>query len=96
MMSESGLGALRLLIAYSLRVSERLPTDQEHETIKKFIEPRFEEELMTVAERLEARGRKVGRQEGKQEGRQEGRQEGLEQGRHAAMAEMVLQILVRR
>ncbi len=83
MMSESGLSALRLLIAYGLRVSERLPTAQERETIKRFIEPGFEEELMTVAERLEARGRNFGRQEG------------LEQGRQA-MAEMVQSMLTQK
>ncbi|EAZ2253095.1 hypothetical protein FIY60_19935 [Salmonella enterica] len=37
-------------------------------------------ELMTIAERLEQKGREEGREEGLQEGLQEGRQEGRQEG----------------
>ncbi len=36
---------------------------------------RYKEDMMTIAEQLEQKGRKIGRQEGWQEGRQEGRRE---------------------
>ncbi|MEA9390003.1 Rpn family recombination-promoting nuclease/putative transposase [Acerihabitans sp. TG2] len=41
----------------------------------------YKEEIMTIAEQLEQKGRSIGLREGRKEGRQEGLQEGLQEGR---------------
>lgn len=51
--------------------------------------PQHEDELMTIAQQLEQKGRQEGRLEGRQEGRLEGRQEGHLEGREEGLREGV-------
>ncbi|EHH1077045.1 Rpn family recombination-promoting nuclease/putative transposase [Vibrio parahaemolyticus] len=71
------------LVEYLLRVGETSDLEDLMRTLAKQV-PEHEERFMTVAEQLEARGRKQGLEQGRQEGEAFGRQEGRQEGQQEA------------
>ncbi|QNH53272.1 MULTISPECIES: hypothetical protein [Erwiniaceae] len=57
--------------------------------------PQHKDELMTIAQQLEQKGRQEGRLEGRQEGRLEGRLEGRQEGREEGLREGVQEASLR-
>lgn len=55
--------------------------------------PQHEDELMTIAQQLEQKGREIGRQEGKEIGRQEGKEIGRQEGKYEASLEIARKML---
>lgn len=55
--------------------------------------PQYKEQLMSIAEWLEEKGRADGLQKGMQQGMQQGRQKGLEEGRQAEARSIALKML---
>jgi flagellar biosynthesis/type III secretory pathway protein FliH len=54
------------------------------------------EEMMTWAEKIEAKGYSLGHREGRREGRQEGRREGFQAGRQEGEAALLLRMAERK
>src|SRR3990167_7481179 len=77
-----------------------LNIDDEHRDVKDFIslmhnklQPKLEEELMTLADHIAEKGRQEGLQAGRQEGLQTGRQEGLQTGRQEGIMDVAIKLL---
>ncbi|MDM2970229.1 MULTISPECIES: Rpn family recombination-promoting nuclease/putative transposase [unclassified Citrobacter] len=83
---------ISVLIHYMLQVGN---TTDPGALIRKLASsaPQYKEQLMSIAEWLEEKGRADGLQKGMQQGMQQGRQKGLEEGRQAEARSIALKML---
>jgi len=77
--------ALMALWRYLFATHERVDQASLRRFVVEEMDPKAEEDLMTVYEQLVEQGRKKGRQEGRSEGRAEGRSEGRAEGQAALL-----------
>jgi hypothetical protein len=84
-----GLDALGAVGRYLVEVSDHVTNKGLHRVLRSGVGARSNEVMMTIGEKLIARGERRGRDKGRQEGREEGR----EQGREEATRDLLLDML---